>query len=133
MLGRWVMFAIVALAMPFHAAEAYKCASYSSVSRLCFFDVWKPCKAKGGSDAKCHKRAAGCRTCIGIMFTCWKTIQSRDQCGTCSAKSNTCMKGVLGANDCRPVLSPLRNPTQRLRFEMPGFARGLSPTYGDGM
>jgi hypothetical protein len=93
---RWIAFAIVALALPYHAAEAYKCASFSSVSRQCFFSVYKPCIDKGTSKAICHKRARGCRTCIGKMFTCWKTLKSRDQCDTCSAKMDTCMVGVLG-------------------------------------
>ncbi len=76
-------------------AEAATCGSYSSVSRRCFFSIYKPCIAKHILEDTCHNRANACRACSGKLFACWKKLKSSKQCGTCTPAYSACMKTVI--------------------------------------
>ena len=79
-----VTWCLIVAALLQAAAEAATCGSYSSVQRRCFFSVNKPFMAKHLGEKLCHKRTDAWRSCSGKLFTCWKTLPSSSQCGTCS-------------------------------------------------
>ena len=75
------------------------CASHSSVTRRCFFSLYKPCIKKGLGEKVCHQRSNTCKTCAQVIFKCWKTLTSRDQCDTCHAPYDACMKPLIDAEN----------------------------------
>lgn len=106
LLKRYVIAALAVLAVVTSLAptpaDAANCGSQSSVSRRCFFSVYKVCIDKKFKKAFCHARADACRTCADKIAKCRAQVKSTAQCGSCAKSYDACMrpvfKGITGFN-----------------------------------
>lgn len=94
-LVRFLVVLCTLLAVFAPAADAAYCGSQSSVSRRCFFSVYKVCLDKGLKKSFCRKRSAACGVCADKIAKCRIALKSNKQCGKCTKTYDACMRPVF--------------------------------------